>query len=172
MPVIDADAHVVETEQTWDFMDPSDMKYRPAFVGPVDGKYYWMVEGKVRRPARHPISDPVLEEETVRDTGRSVAVSQAARYMENVEARLHHMDELEVDIQVLHSTIFIEQIADRPEVEVAVCRGYNRWLTDIYNRSDNRLKWVAVLPYMEMDEAIKELRLSVQTAPVGQPSGP
>ena len=167
MPVIDADAHVVETEQTWDFMDPSDMKYRPAFVGPVDGKYYWMVEGKVRRPARHPISDPALEEETVRDTGRSVAVSQAARYMENVGARLHHMDELEVDIQVLHSTIFIEQIADRPEVEVAVCRGYNRWLTDIYNRSDNRLKWVAVLPYMEMDEAIKELRLSVQNGACG-----
>jgi len=27
--IIDADAHVVETEQTWDYLDPSDKKFRP-----------------------------------------------------------------------------------------------------------------------------------------------
>src|SRR5205823_2150498 len=29
MRVIDTDGHVVETEHTWDFMEPSDAKYRP-----------------------------------------------------------------------------------------------------------------------------------------------
>lgn len=28
-PVIDADAHVVESARTWDFMDPSEKQYRP-----------------------------------------------------------------------------------------------------------------------------------------------
>ena len=27
--VIDADAHVVETERTWDYLEPSEQKYRP-----------------------------------------------------------------------------------------------------------------------------------------------
>jgi len=27
--VIDADAHVVETEHTWDYLDKSDKKFRP-----------------------------------------------------------------------------------------------------------------------------------------------
>ena len=27
--VIDSDSHVVETERTWQFMDPEDEKYRP-----------------------------------------------------------------------------------------------------------------------------------------------
>ena len=167
MPVIDADAHVVETEHTWDYMDPSDAKFRPILVGPVEDKYYWMVDGKIRRPARHPISDVVLEEAMARDTGRDVGVSQAARYMENVGARLKHMDELEIDMQVLHNSIFIEQIADRPEAEVAVCKGYNRWMADIWAQSEGRLPWVAVLPYMAMDEALKELRTAMQSGACG-----
>ncbi len=27
--VIDADAHVVESDHTWDFIDPSERQYRP-----------------------------------------------------------------------------------------------------------------------------------------------
>ena len=34
MTTIDADAHVVESEHTWDFMDPADQKYRPLIVRP------------------------------------------------------------------------------------------------------------------------------------------
>ena len=72
------------------------------------------------------------------------------------------MDELEIDVQVLHSTIFIQQIADRPEVEVAVCRAYNRWLADIWRQGKGRLRWSAALPFMAMDEALKELRTAVE----------
>ena len=35
--VIDADAHVVETDRTWDYLDPADEKYRPKLeVDPND----------------------------------------------------------------------------------------------------------------------------------------
>ena len=39
--------------------------------------------------------------------------------MENVTARVAHMDELGVDMQILYPTIFIQQVTDRAEVEVA-----------------------------------------------------
>ena len=32
MPTIDADAHVIETERTWDYMDEADSKFRPIVV--------------------------------------------------------------------------------------------------------------------------------------------
>ena len=32
MLTIDADAHVLETEHTWDFLDPDDRKHRPQLV--------------------------------------------------------------------------------------------------------------------------------------------
>ena len=34
MPTIDSDAHVVETEHTWDFMEQAHQKYRPLIVRP------------------------------------------------------------------------------------------------------------------------------------------
>jgi len=34
MATIDADAHVVESEHTWNDMDPTERKYRPILVSP------------------------------------------------------------------------------------------------------------------------------------------
>ena len=50
MPTIDSDAHVVESEHTWDFMEPADQKYRPLIVRPrgEKGGEYWFVDGKIR----------------------------------------------------------------------------------------------------------------------------
>ncbi len=48
--VIDADAHVVETAATWEYMDPADAQYRPQPVE-VQGEtrlQYWLIDGKVR----------------------------------------------------------------------------------------------------------------------------
>ena len=51
-PIIDADAHVVESEHTWDYLDPSDRQYRPQ---PLESRedagvklQFWLIDGKVR----------------------------------------------------------------------------------------------------------------------------
>ena len=50
MPTIDADAHVVESERTWDYIDKADQKYRPLIVKPrgEGGGEYWYIDGKIR----------------------------------------------------------------------------------------------------------------------------
>ena len=37
MAIIDADAHVVESERTWDFMLEEDQRHRPAVLLPKEG---------------------------------------------------------------------------------------------------------------------------------------
>lgn len=32
MPRIDSDAHVIETDRTWEFMDGSDAQYKPVTI--------------------------------------------------------------------------------------------------------------------------------------------
>ena len=46
--IVDADAHVVETEHTWDFLDQSEKKFRPQLFSSTDNPnmQYWFVEGK------------------------------------------------------------------------------------------------------------------------------
>jgi len=144
MPTIDADAHVIETERTWEYMDESEAQFKPVTVtsSSAPGKQFWMIDGKIFN----------------RGTNIGKDTPDASREMKDIEARLKHMDELGVDIQVLYPSLFLRPLTSRPEVERALCRSYNRWLTDIYRKGEKRLQWAAILPLLNMDDALAEAR--------------
>ena len=152
---IDADAHVLETEETWEFMDGADRKFRPDIVGSLNGSgeidEYWLVDGTLRLKSRNVGKDTPLESRELRD----------------VAVRLRHMDEIKVDIQVIFPTIFIIPLTPRPEIELALCRGYNRWMGECWKQSDNRLRWVAVVPLLSTDQVYDEARLAKENGAVG-----
>jgi predicted TIM-barrel fold metal-dependent hydrolase len=161
MQTIDADAHVVETEQTWDYIDPADARYRPSLVSPrgESGRQYWMVDGKIRGLARQVITAQQFAALSER-AGRKMDTPKETREMENIEARVRHMDELGIDVQVLHPTVFIELVADSPEADVPICRSYNRWLADIWAQGKGRLRWSCVPPLLDIPSALDEIRFS------------
>jgi predicted TIM-barrel fold metal-dependent hydrolase len=163
LPTIDADAHVIETERTWDYMDASDEVYRPTLAPSKDpdGRPRWMVDGEPRGFGAPTRVEGVMEQRE-QVSGRTIVIPEESAQMANVDTRLAHMDEVDVDIQVLHTSFFIRQPSPRPEVEVALCRSYNRWLADVTQHSPERLRWSAVLPFMEIDEAIKQLEWAVE----------
>lgn len=159
LAVIDADAHVIETERTWDYLEPAEQKYRPLlFSSPDDPtRQYWVIDDKIRGFRFQTFSEQQLRELSDR-FGRNVSTPQAARELDDVELRLDHMDALGIQIQVLHNTFWIEQITTRPDVEAALCRSWNRWLGDIYRQSEGRLRWSCVLPTMTLDEASRQMK--------------
>jgi predicted TIM-barrel fold metal-dependent hydrolase len=145
---IDADSHVDETEATWEHMEPDEDRFQPVTRDPerpTDRDQRWLADGVVlRRP--------------VRDYRRTGATAETSQLLD-VDARLRHMDELRIDVQVLYPTVFIRStFAGRPEVELALTRSYNRWMAERTALSHGRLRWVAVLPLLTMDKAVEELR--------------
>lgn len=146
MPTIDADAHVIETDRTWEYMDGPDRQFKPLTVAASDEdaseREFWLIDGRL-----HPKTQNIGKD-----------TSKASREMEDIEARLKHMDKLEVDIQVLYPSLFLRPITNRPEVELALCKSYNRWLVDIWKSGKGRLRWAAVLPVLSMDKAVVECR--------------
>jgi predicted TIM-barrel fold metal-dependent hydrolase len=166
MPVIDADAHVIETEQTWEYMDAEDLKYRPQIVEDPSGNgaTYWLIEGKIRRTARGAAGLPKGLSEKVK---RNMVTDEAKRFMQDIPGRIAHMDELGIDIQVLYPTIYIQRICDSPDAEIALAKSYNRWLADIWQQSKGRLRWTCILPLETPDEAIKQLHWCVQNGTCG-----
>src|SRR5437879_196747 len=93
--VIDADAHVVESDLTWEYMDPADRKYRPVPVE-VPGEtrlQYWLIDGKVRG-FRFPAYSAAQLAELSRLAGRTLATPAEASEMANVALRLQHMDQI------------------------------------------------------------------------------
>jgi predicted TIM-barrel fold metal-dependent hydrolase len=155
MAVIDSDAHVLETERTWDYMLESERGMRPRIVptpdDPSSGGESWLVDGTYLGKARN------VGHETPKES----------REMDDIDARLKHMDELGVDVQVLYPTIFLRPFTRRPEVELAVTRSFNRWLIDIWTAAPDRLRWVAVLPLFTMDKALEEARFAKENGACG-----
>jgi hypothetical protein len=143
---IDADAHVVESERTWEYLEGNDRRYRPVpiTVDMPSGKTrnFWIIDGRLIGGRDN------VGKETPKES----------REMADIEARLRHMDEIGTDVQVLYPTLFLRPVTKRPEVELALCRSYNRWLADIWSKGKGRLRWAVQLPLLSMDKALDELR--------------
>mgnify|MGYP001576300139 CR=1 FL=1 len=164
MALVDADAHVVENEHTFDFLDPADRGYRPVLFDihqtrrAHDGfRKAWFIDGKLRTPFTQP---EITEEELVEvgeKTGRPLNVPLAARRLENIPVRLAHMDALKIDIQILYPTLFIGQITDKPALEVGLCRSYHRWMDEVWQQGGGRLRWVAPMPMLSMEDTLAML---------------
>lgn len=163
MQIIDADAHVVESARTWEFMDPSEKPYCPVSLETREEAgvklQFWLIDGKVRG-LRFPKFSAAELERRSQQTGRKFADNQESREMGNVDLRIEYMDRTGVDIQVLHNTIFIESVTDRPAVEVALYKSWNRWLASIWRKSNDRLRWSCMAPMLSMSDALDQIRWS------------
>ena len=148
MLTIDADAHVIECEKTWDYLEGDDKRYRPVPIAvdmPAGKKQnFWIIGGRLIG-GRDNIGQ---------DT------SKESREMANIDSRLKHMDEIGTGVQVLYPTLFLRPVTDNPRIELALCRSYNRWMADIWSKDKKRLRWAVQLPLMSMDQALDELRWS------------
>lgn len=145
MPTIDADAHVIESEETWSYMEGSEEAFRPKLVAPrKEEKRTWLIDGM----------------EFPRGGNVNRKIPPAVLEMRDIESRLKHMDELEIDIQVLYTSLFLRPLTRRPEIEVAIFRSYNRWLADVCRKGEGRLRWIAMVPLNSIEESIIEARFA------------
>ncbi len=159
MPVIDADAHVIENDHTWDFLEPSEAKYRPVKIDDPDvpGEHFWQVNGRRGPPALtvEATEDMIEQAEKV---GRRIATPRESRLLNDVGSRLDHMDRLGIDIQVLHNTLFLFDMTEEADGEAALTRSYNRWLAETWHMSGGRLPWSCLAPTRMLDEARIQMR--------------
>jgi len=161
MGSIDADAHVIECERTFDFIEPEYAKYRPLVVNSGAGTVPSQV-GIAQRAFWY-LDNRVLPKEG----NIGVNTPRESREMEDISARLAHMDELGIDVQVLYPTVFLRPWTEDPEVEYALCRCYNRWLADIWRQAPERLRWVAMPHLLTMEKVRDELEFAKQNGAVG-----
>jgi predicted TIM-barrel fold metal-dependent hydrolase len=163
MVVIDADTHVDECEDTWEFLTEAEAKFAPVTVsasapataGGVNAERsrWWLVEGQLVPRAFHegPGYPP-----------------RVARELQDVQVRLADMDRLGVDVQVLFSTFFIRYgNTAHPAAEAALTMAYNRWMAERCARTNGRLRWIAQVPLRDVNQAVDQLRWAKDHGAVG-----
>lgn len=142
MPTIDSDAHVIESHRTWRYIPEKDRRFAPMVLQQIQGDA--RVDSGPRAASKFWYSGNVIQ--PADDNADEKSLSEDSREMGDVKARLRHMDELAIDVQVLYPTIFLEPTAHDAEQELVQFRAYNRWLADIWQLAGDRLRWAAMAP--------------------------
>ena len=154
MPVVDVDTHIDEPEEAWASMTGTEGRFRPITIAPPEGveapglgaaaSRWWLVDGRLRQRM---IRDDDL-------TGTTLE----SRELLDVNVRLAHMDQLGVDIHVIYPTFFLAYVTGNPEAEVALAKSYCEYLARKCAESQGLLRWVAVLPFLDIEASIALLR--------------
>jgi predicted TIM-barrel fold metal-dependent hydrolase len=151
MGSIDADAHVIESPLTWSYLSEAESRYMPMVVTQSWGDERPDDDG--RRASEYWLMDNRLH---ARDRNIGTDTSVESREMRDVQARLAHMDELGIDVQVLYPTVFLRPAVRTAAAELALTRAYNRWLANIWEHAPTRLHWVVLPPLASAPEVIAE----------------
>lgn len=156
MPIVDCDTHVIENELVWDYIPKaqSHLKPLPGLIELPNGgqRKIWTIEGRQ------------LARGGAKDTPEMTA---AMRDLSDIPARLAHMDQLGVDVQVIYPSFFLTAVTRRPELELVLCQAWNRFMADVWAQSPDRLRWVMMPPLLSMDETVKEMAWAKDHGAVG-----
>jgi uncharacterized protein len=140
MGYIDADAHILECEHTWDFFDPGEVQYRPRIT-----EHHWEVE------------DICAEFPGPRFTQYRDVFPPGTVDLTDPAARVRYMDELGIDVHVMFPSYCLLVEALNPLAQAAMSRSYNRWLAEATANSGGRLGWAIHAPVQTMERAREEL---------------
>ncbi len=157
--VIDADAHVIETEDTWSYLEPAEKKYFPILTenNNNESQQGWTINGILAPALIRRFKDQEIKKMSA-VAGRNMITPQAAREMKDIKLRLKHMNELGIDKQVIFPTMWLQSLTSDPDAEAALSRSYNSWLRDICSVSNGRLRWACIPSTLLIDEAVIQIR--------------
>lgn len=169
---IDADGHLLEPDWLWErYLEPA---YRDRAMGigvDADGLEYLRIDG---RPSERTVKGVIsLMGAMGEDDPRP---SPERRYMDHIPygagdpaQRVDLLEREHLDGVLLYGTVELlwECEVTDPELTIAYCRAYNRWIADFCRDSGGRLNAVAHLSLLDPEGSAAELRRAVADGCVG-----
>jgi predicted TIM-barrel fold metal-dependent hydrolase len=163
MRVIDADGHVEENLETFSdkYLDPSFRALRPRVTG-IEGLAYWVIDEQLypRRvgPGCHNLGTPTNYNGQLAPHAQGKTDTIASMELSNVDARVKAMDEEDIAIQVIYTTLFLAYpLTTNVGLATALTSSYNRWMGDRLG-GHQRIKWSAVVNLDDIDGAARQVR--------------
>ncbi|MFI5048028.1 MAG: amidohydrolase family protein [Acidimicrobiia bacterium] len=161
---VSADSHLEVPPDQWrSYVDEEFQQYVPRVVRlPDDSGDAWEMPGGDLIPLglQFAITGPRVEDRYVHSKPIGISYGPDLAGSGDGSRRVRELDEDGIDADVLFPAIFGTRGLNLPvEVDVAICRGYNDWLSTEYTAADpERLLGLAILPKGGIEEAIAEMR--------------
>ncbi len=170
--VVDADSHVMEVPETWDYLG-DEFRDRKPIVVEGDGlatnshiDAWWLIDGQIHPRLWGPgttFSGTPLEMKFARDKTFNIG----SQGMTDIDARIRDLDAFGIDIQVIYSSILFHRLTEDPRFEAALMRSYNTWISQRCGERPERLKWAAVIPMRDREACVAEVHRAREMGAVG-----
>ena len=170
--VIDIDTHIIEHPGVWEHFDPALYHRRPVLAS-IDAddaqstrNFVWMIDGTAvpKRTGKGSVALAVggSDSENARND-----ISTGVRYLTDPLQRVRDMDERGVAAEVVYPTLLLAFLTDDVELEVAICRSYNRYLGDAWRQAGDRLRWAVAPPLRDIQASVDEIEWGHEHGAVG-----
>jgi len=161
--VIDADTHLTEPHDMWTKRAPAKFRDRVPQVKMLDGIRSWVIDGNQSiGTGAHPNSSVLKEGGKVRDLDRFLKLQfeDVHAGSSDVKERIKVMDEAGIYAQIVYPNIlgFGGQASAKvdPELRLLCTQIYNDAMAELQEESGQRLFPMALLPWWDVKEAVKE----------------
>ncbi|TAK99911.1 MAG: amidohydrolase [Rhodospirillaceae bacterium] len=162
--VVDIDTHYSEPHDLWTKRAPAKFKDRVPRVSPLNGKTTWVIDGnRALRPTASPVS--VVKKDGSKAQGMdftNLSFADVHAACSDVKARLAYMDSCGIAEQILYPNTlgFGGQRASMvdPELRLISTKIYNDAVAELQVESGRRIFPMALLPWWDVKEMVKETR--------------
>ncbi len=172
-PIVDADTHIAESEHMWELFEKELYPKRPILMSvPDDTQYggrnaFWLIDGNIVPKPAGRAGNTLITPSAAKFQSSRNDIPVESRELTDPLLRIKDMDRLKIDIQVVFPTLFLVYLTDDISLEVALCKAYNRWISEACSKGGDRLKWVAIPPLRSVEETIKEIKWVKEHGAVG-----
>jgi len=170
--VVDADTHIIEHPGMWELFDSSLYPRRPVLASTTNDSVYgyhnqvWLIDG-VAVPKRFGKGSAIVAVGGSEAENARTDIASAVRYITDAHARVADMDMRGVDVEVVYPTLLLGYLPVETELEVAICRAYNRYLARAWKEAGDRLRWVVVPPLRDIHASVREIETARDHGAVG-----
>jgi predicted TIM-barrel fold metal-dependent hydrolase len=167
LKIIDADTHYTEPHDLWVKRAPAAIRDRVPQVKMLDGQRSWVIDGDQSiGTGAHPNSAILKDGSKVRDLDHFLKLQfeDVHTGSSSVKERLQVMDECGIYAQIVYPNIlgFGGQAAAKVDADLrlACVQIYNDAMAELQQESGERLFPMALLPWWDVKEAVKETERS------------
>ena len=160
--IVDADTHLTEPHDLWTSRAPKGWEERVPQVKVVDGAPMWTIEGEVMGGASGAL---VVGPDGAKMYGTGfmgMGIDEVHAGASQVAPRLAVMDELGIYAQIVYPNAVgfggqrFANVVD-PELQLMCAQIFNDAMAEIQDESGQRMYPMALLPWWDIDKAVKEI---------------
>jgi predicted TIM-barrel fold metal-dependent hydrolase len=169
---IDADSHLEEPDAIFDYLDRDFAHRRPRIIDIGDAVKHrptrnqvWLIDGEIRPKLMGRGPSVYATPPTTRFAALK-PVAPKVQSLEDVDGFLAQMDKVPLDTTVVYTTLFLHPVTDDPYLEAALMASWNTYMHHVAERSGGRIGFGALIPTLDPNLGVKEMRRAKQLGAV------